>query len=177
MPILKNQRHESFARELARGKSATESYIEAGYHPCRQNASRLASNDDVKKRVAELQEQPNHIAKIDGRDPGTGRFLAGNTGGGRQRGSRNKLAEAFITDLHEEWEKRGKGCLERVARDDPVQFMKVVASILPRELDQTLTVDFNAGASFLEAFRLARRQIADPDDPLLLELQPNAAAE
>jgi len=64
-----------------------------------------------------------------------------------------------------------------VARDDPVQFMKVVAGILPRELDSTLNVEFTAAESFLTAFRLARRQIADSDDPLLLELQPNAAAE
>lgn len=31
MPVLKNQRHERFAQELAKGKSATDAYLAAGY--------------------------------------------------------------------------------------------------------------------------------------------------
>lgn len=57
MPPLPNTRHEKFALQLAEGKSATEAYGLAGYRPRRQNASRLMmSNDDIKSRVAELQE-------------------------------------------------------------------------------------------------------------------------
>jgi hypothetical protein len=33
------------------------------------------------------------------RDTKTGRFLAGNSGGGRKPGSRNKLSESFIADV------------------------------------------------------------------------------
>lgn len=54
MPVLKNPRHERFAQELAKGKSATEAYGLAGYKPNQQNASRLMLNDVVKARVAEL---------------------------------------------------------------------------------------------------------------------------
>jgi hypothetical protein len=37
-----------------------------------------------------------------------GQFLVGHTGiGGRPRGARNKLGEAFLHDLHADWEKQG----------------------------------------------------------------------
>jgi phage terminase small subunit len=54
MPILKNARHEKFAQALAKGKSATEAYVDAGYKPSRPHASRLATNGNVVKRVAEI---------------------------------------------------------------------------------------------------------------------------
>jgi hypothetical protein len=55
MPVLTNPRHELFAQELAKGKSANEAYTVAGYRQCRQNAARLMSNDDIRARLAELQ--------------------------------------------------------------------------------------------------------------------------
>jgi phage terminase small subunit len=55
MPALKNQRHEKFALALFEGKSATEAYSAAGYKPCRQNAARLTTKDDIRVRLAELQ--------------------------------------------------------------------------------------------------------------------------
>lgn len=55
MPVLKNVRHEKFAQALAKGKSATEAYAEAGYKPHQPSASRLLSNAMVAARVEELQ--------------------------------------------------------------------------------------------------------------------------
>lgn len=55
MAALGNARHERFAQELAKGKSASQAYEDAGYKPNRQAASRLLSNDDVQGRVGELQ--------------------------------------------------------------------------------------------------------------------------
>ena len=61
MGLLDNPRHEKFAQELAKGKSATEAYKQAGYSgspdALRKNASRLMTNDDIQARVAELQER------------------------------------------------------------------------------------------------------------------------
>jgi hypothetical protein len=57
MPALANPRHERFAQELAKGKSATEAYSEAGYQESRASASRLLTNANVQARVAELQER------------------------------------------------------------------------------------------------------------------------
>lgn len=57
MPALANPRHERFAQELAKGKSQSDAYQNAGYEPSEPNASRLTRNDKVAARVAELQER------------------------------------------------------------------------------------------------------------------------
>jgi len=68
------------------------------------------------------------------KDEKTGRFLTGNNGGpGRPKGSRNKLSEDFLANLHEAWEKHGKQAIEKVAEARPDIFLKVVASVLPKE--------------------------------------------
>ncbi len=54
MPVLKNARHERFARNLAKGMSATEAYEKAGYKPSRQHAARLATKGDIRARIVEL---------------------------------------------------------------------------------------------------------------------------
>ncbi|MEN6549147.1 MAG: hypothetical protein ABFE07_24145 [Armatimonadia bacterium] len=55
MPILSNARHERFAQELAKGKSATEAHAAAGYKPNRGNASTLSNEQSILNRVAEIQ--------------------------------------------------------------------------------------------------------------------------
>jgi phage terminase small subunit len=55
MPVLKNAKHERFAQGLFGGMTADEAYETAGYEPNRGNASRLKSNESIRKRVAELQ--------------------------------------------------------------------------------------------------------------------------
>ena len=57
MGALSNSKHERFAQELAKGKTADEAYATAGYKPNRHNASRLKTNETITDRVAELQER------------------------------------------------------------------------------------------------------------------------
>lgn len=63
-----------------------------------------------------------------------GRFVSGNIGGGRPKGSRNKLGEAFIAALHEDFIEHGPETIARVRVEDPTAYVKVCASILPKEL-------------------------------------------
>lgn len=56
MPLLKNPRHEKFAQSLAKGKSADESYLDAGFKPNRGNAIRLKANESIVVRLQELQK-------------------------------------------------------------------------------------------------------------------------
>src|ERR1700722_8233448 len=56
MGLLRNIKHERFAQELAEGKSMNEAYEAAGYKPSRPHASRLATNGNIRGRVAELQD-------------------------------------------------------------------------------------------------------------------------
>jgi hypothetical protein len=57
MSILKNPKHEAFARALARGLSASAAYAEVGYRPHRHNAAALARKKHISGRVAELQTE------------------------------------------------------------------------------------------------------------------------
>lgn len=175
MPTLENPKHEAFAKHLAQGETASQAYKAAGYQPCRQNASPLMTHDDIKARVAEIKESP--IAQVttppdvSGRSDVTGQFLKGFSRGGRPKGNRNRLGEAFLMDLREEWERTGAKALKQVAETNPEAFVKITASILPKELNATLDVDVDLFAScrnFAAAFRLARDHIG-ADTPLLIE--------
>jgi phage terminase small subunit len=55
MPTLQNPRHERFAQELVIGKTADAAYVLAGYRANRSNAARLSANQDIQRRVAEIQ--------------------------------------------------------------------------------------------------------------------------
>jgi hypothetical protein len=65
-----------------------------------------------------------------------GHFRPGNPGGpGRKKGSRNRLGEAFLEALADDFEVYGYETIERVRQGDPVAYVKVCASILPKELN------------------------------------------
>ncbi len=60
-------------------------------------------------------------------------FKPGNPG--RPKGARNKLGEAFIEDLHRSWEAQGREVIDRVIKDKPEQYLKVIASLMPKDLN------------------------------------------
>ena len=65
---------------------------------------------------------------LTGRSP-DGRFTSGQHGPGRPKGSRNRLAETFIHDVFEAWKTHGKDVLERVAKEDPVAFLRLAGAV------------------------------------------------
>ncbi|MGC1749304.1 MAG: DUF5681 domain-containing protein [Pseudolabrys sp.] len=58
---------------------------------------------------------------------------------GRPQGSRNKLSEEFFRDLCDARQAFGKPALMTAAWTHPVEFVRVVASLIPRELEATIT--------------------------------------
>lgn len=54
---------------------------------------------------------------------------------GRPKGSRNKFAEEFIKDFLSDWEKFGKEAIKKARRTDPVAYLKVAASLLPKDFN------------------------------------------
>lgn len=70
------------------------------------------------------------------RDDETGRFLPGNSGfGGRPKGARSKLGEAFIEDMLADWEANGPAAIVTVREKKPDAYLRVIASILPKDLN------------------------------------------
>jgi hypothetical protein len=100
-----------------------------------------------------------------GHPPLAHRFQPGNPG--RPRGSRNKLGEAFIAALAEDFEKHGAAVIERVRQERPADYIKVVASLLPKDLNLNVTkLDDLTDEQLLERLRSLTKQAA----PLLATL-------
>lgn len=64
-------------------------------------------------------------------------FKPGQSGNpkGRVKGSRNKLGEQFLSALQEDFEANGVDAIVKVRTERPHEYLKVVASILPKELN------------------------------------------
>ena len=65
-----------------------------------------------------------------------GRFLPGHEGlpgAGRPKGSKQSLADQFIYDLAELWEREGKNILTQMAAEKPCELVRAVTRVLPRD--------------------------------------------
>jgi len=64
-------------------------------------------------------------------------FKPGQSGNpaGRPKGARSKLGQAFIADLLADWEEHGAAALIKTREKDPAAYVRVVASLLPKEID------------------------------------------
>jgi hypothetical protein len=104
------------------------------------------------------------------RDPKTGRFLVGhssvghrflpgNSGlPGRPKGARNKLAEAMIDDLYQDWKAHGIEAIREVRETRPADYLKIVAMVVSKCVD--LSMDNEMRDADLEQFIEERRQQA-----------------
>ncbi len=63
-------------------------------------------------------------------------FKVGNPGGpGRTPGARNKLSEAFIKTLADDFEINGKQAIEDMRKDSPAQYNNVIAKLMPKLME------------------------------------------
>jgi hypothetical protein len=97
------------------------------------------------------------------RDRG-GRFVnGGKAGPGRPRGARSRLSEAFILDLHTVWEETGIKALRTCAAEKPSEFCRIVALLMPRDLNLSVSVDpVDFAARFRSAIEMLGNNPAPP---------------
>jgi hypothetical protein len=54
--------------------------------------------------------------------------------GGRGKGHLNKFSKSFLQSVSAKWREYGDAVLDEVRRDDPGLFLRVCASLIPKEL-------------------------------------------
>jgi len=57
--------------------------------------------------------------------------------GGRRKGSRDRIATALLEVIAEDFEKFGAEAVIIARKERPVEYLRVVASLLPKELEVT----------------------------------------
>ncbi len=80
---------------------------------------------------------PSNTSKTNLR-PGWKPGQSGNPNG-RPKGSRNKLSEQFLASLCEDFEVHGEAVLETVRINDPSTYLRVTASLLPKQTEIGIT--------------------------------------
>lgn len=72
------------------------------------------------------------------------RFKSGNSGGpGRPKGARNKITKAYLDAVAKSFAKNGPEVLEIIKEKRPDVYMKLVAALVPKDLDVKHSGDIN----------------------------------
>ena len=71
-------------------------------------------------------------------------FKTGSSGGpGRPKGSRNKITKAYLKRLTEDFLEHGPEVLERIRSESPDVYMRLVAQLVPKDIDVKHSGDIN----------------------------------
>jgi hypothetical protein len=98
--------------------------------------------------------------------------------GGRARGTRNRLSHSFLESLHADFLEHGEEVIKIVRFEKPHEYLKVVAGLMPRELDITTSHIEQISDEELDAFITYTRQmlasnIARRDEETIKALPPD----
>jgi hypothetical protein len=83
--------------------------------------------------------------------------------GGRRAGARNRLSQEFLTTLLAEFEKHGAEAVRICRVERPIEFVKIVAGLMPKEIDlhQDSQLSELSDTELEEFIEYARRRIAE----------------
>ena len=99
-----------------------------------------------------------------------GRYLKGIAGGpGRPAGSRNRLTDDFLGDLHAAWQEHGREAIDRVVAEQPEKFLAIVAKTIDvRRVEVGQPGEFSAAANKQEIIQKLEER-AGPEARKLFE--------
>jgi hypothetical protein len=97
---------------------------------------------------------------------------------GRPRGSRSRINEKFLGALERIWDEHGEDAMAKAALGEPMQFVKMVAGLLPSKVESSLQItnvfaQYNLAdpREFGQAWEIARKVVYG-QAPLEIEADP-----
>jgi hypothetical protein len=93
-------------------------------------------------------------------------FKSGQSGNprGRPKGARNRLGEDFLAQLYDDFAAHGPAAIERVREEDPATYLRVIASLVPKEVKSTSGPFDALSDEELEALAAAARAALAPSN-------------
>ncbi len=90
------------------------------------------------------------------------RFKPGQSGnpGGLAVGTRNRLNARFLNALADDFQEHGKEAIERTRIEEPGTYVKVCASLLPKQIEQTQPLDDLNDADLMAVLEYLRGRLA-----------------
>lgn len=79
--------------------------------------------------------------------------------GGKAKHARNRLQGAFLNHLAEDFDKHGKKAIEAAREKDPVGYIKAIASLMPKQVEQSQPLDDLTDAELVAGIALLRARL------------------
>ena len=83
---------------------------------------------------------------------------------GRPTGSRNRLSENFLVDLLAVYTEYGKDAIESVAVNQPAEFLKIIAKLLPKKAEIEISAAHEISITLAQRRRIAEAWIISQGD-------------
>ena len=100
-----------------------------------------------------------------------GRFLAGNPYGGRPKGARDRLSQAFLRDMLAVWDEHGRDTIERVRAEKPERYLQLVAQLVPRTVKAEVSeLEEMSDEELRQALAATLIELAETDRELIASL-------
>jgi hypothetical protein len=89
-------------------------------------------------------------------------FVPGQSGnpGGKPKAARNRLQGAFLNALADDFDTNGKQAIEAAREKDPVGYIKAIASLMPKQVEQSQPLDDLTDAELTAGIALLRARLS-----------------
>lgn len=88
-------------------------------------------------------------------------FVPGQSGnpGGKPTGARNRLTAHFLNALADDFQEHGKQAILDARAKDPMGYVKAIAALMPKQIEQTRPLDDMNDAELLALLEYLRTRI------------------
>lgn len=82
--------------------------------------------------------------------------------GGKPKAARNRLTAHFLNALADDFEEHGKKAIVDAREKDPMGYVKAIAALMPKQVEQTQPLDDLTDAELLAGIAFLRSRLTQP---------------